>query len=40
MSVTGGSIAANTYIVTQLTGTTGGAGTYTVNNSQTLASTA
>lgn len=40
MTITGTGIAAGTYIVVQLTGTPGGAGTYTVNISQTVASTA
>lgn len=39
MSITGTGVTAGTYIVVQLTGTTGGAGTYTVNNSQTVSST-
>lgn len=39
MTITGTGITAGTYIVVQLTGTTGGAGTYTVNNSQTVSST-
>jgi hypothetical protein len=38
-SLKDGLIAANTKILYQLTGTIGGAGTYLVNNSQTLAST-
>ncbi|MDR3389924.1 MAG: phage tail tube protein [Rudaea sp.] len=37
--VTGGTTAANTMIVNQLTGTTGGIGTYTVSISQTVTST-
>lgn len=37
--LTGGSVTAGTKIVNQLTGTTGGIGTYTVNTSQTLSST-
>jgi hypothetical protein len=40
MMITGTGVTANTYIVAQLTGTTGGAGTYTVNNSQTVTSRA
>lgn len=37
--ILGGSVQTNTYIVQQLTGTTGGAGTYQVSVSQTVAST-
>lgn len=40
MVVGGTGVAANTTIVAQLTGGTGGAGTYSVNNSQTVASEA
>lgn len=36
--ISGGTTSADTYIVVQLTGTTGGLGTYTVNNNQTVAS--
>lgn len=39
MIITGTGVSANTYIVTQLTGTAGGTGTYTVSVSQTVAST-
>lgn len=39
MTISGTGITAGTYIVVQLTGTTGGAGTYTVSVSQTVAST-
>lgn len=39
MTITGTGVTAGTYIVVQLTGTPGGAGTYTVNNSQTVVST-
>ena len=39
MLITGTGVSANTYIVTQLTGTAGGTGTYTVSVSQTVAST-
>jgi len=39
MAVTGTGVTANTYIVAQLTGTTGSTGTYQVNNSQTVSST-
>lgn len=35
----GGSIAANTYIVSQISGTTGGAGLYAISTAQTAAST-
>lgn len=38
MAVTGTGVSANTVIVNQLTGPTGGTGTYTINNSQTLTS--
>lgn len=38
MKVAGGGATANTIIVNQLTGTTGGNGTYTVNKSQTVGS--
>lgn len=38
--LTGTGIASNTIITAQLTGTTGGVGTYSVNNSQTVASEA
>jgi hypothetical protein len=38
MVLTGAGITAGTYIVNQLTGTTGGAGTYTVSTSQTAGS--
>jgi len=38
MVLSGGSITTGTYIVNQLTGTTGGAGTYTVSTSQTAGS--
>jgi microcystin-dependent protein len=37
--LSGSGVTANTKIVAQLTGTTGGAGTYTVDTSQTVAST-
>lgn len=37
--ISGGTISAETYIKAQLTGTTGGTGTYTVSNSQTVSST-
>lgn len=40
MQLTGTGVTAGTRIVTQLTGTTGGAGTYTVSVSQTVSSTA
>jgi len=40
MQITGTGVTAGTRIVAQLTGTTGGAGTYTVNTSQTVTSTA
>jgi hypothetical protein len=40
MLLTGGSVLPNTYVVSQLTGTTGSTGTYTVSVSQNLASTA
>jgi hypothetical protein len=36
--VTGGTTSAGTYVTGQLTGTPGGTGTYSVNNSQTVAS--
>jgi hypothetical protein len=36
-TITGGTISANTLITGQLTGTTGGVGTYSVNNSQLVA---
>jgi hypothetical protein len=39
MIITGTGVSANTYIVTQLTGTAGGTGTYSVSVSQTVAST-
>jgi hypothetical protein len=39
MTITGGSIPAGTYIVNQLTGTTGSTGTYTISASVTQAST-
>jgi Concanavalin A-like lectin/glucanases superfamily len=39
MTITGGSIPAGTYIVSQLTGTTGSTGTYTISASVTQAST-
>ncbi len=39
MVLTGTGVTANTRIVSQLTGTTGGAGTYTVDTSQTVAAT-
>lgn len=39
MLITGTGITASTYIVKQLTGTTGSTGTYQVNNSQTVSST-
>jgi hypothetical protein len=39
MIITGTGVSANTYIVTQLTGTPGGTGTYTVSVSQTVSST-
>ena len=39
MLVSGTGVTAGTYIVAQLTGTTGGAGTYTVSASQTVSST-
>jgi len=39
MLLTGGTILANTFIVSQLTGTTGSTGTYTVSVSQNLSST-
>jgi hypothetical protein len=38
MVLTGGTVATGTYIVNQLTGTTGGAGTYTVSSSQSVSS--
>jgi hypothetical protein len=38
-TVSGGTVLAGTTIVNQLTGTTGGVGTYTVNPTQTVAST-
>lgn len=38
-SLTGTGVVTGTQIVSQLTGTTGGVGTYSVNNSQTVAST-
>lgn len=40
MLITGTGVSANTYIISQLTGTTGSTGTYQVNNSQTVSSTA
>lgn len=40
MQITGTGVTAGTRIVAQLTGTTGGAGTYTVSVSQTVSSTA
>jgi len=40
MQITGTGVTAGTRIVAQLTGTTGGAGTYTVNTSQTVTSRA
>ena len=40
MQISGTGVTAGTRIVAQLTGTTGGAGTYTVSASQTVASTA
>jgi len=40
MQITGAGVTAGTRIVAQLTGTTGGAGTYTVSVSQTVTSTA
>lgn len=40
MTVTGGTFAANTIVTAQLTGTTGGAGTYTVSTSASVAATA
>ena len=40
MQITGTGVTAGTRIVAQLTGTTGGAGTYTVSASQTVSSTA
>lgn len=40
MQITGAGVTAGTRIVAQLTGTTGGAGTYTVSASQTVTSTA
>lgn len=39
MLITGTGVTASTYIVKQLTGTTGSTGTYQVNNSQTVSST-
>jgi len=39
MTITGGSIPANTYIVNQLTGTTGSTGTYTISASVSQSST-
>ena len=39
MTITGGSIPAGTYIVTQLTGTTGSTGTYTISASVSQSST-
>lgn len=39
MQITGTGVTAGTRIVSQLTGTTGGAGTYLINNSQTVSST-
>ena len=39
MKITGTGVTANTYIVKQLTGTTGSTGTYQVNISQTVSST-
>jgi len=39
MLITGTGVSANTYIVTQLTGTAGGTGTYSVSVSQTVSST-
>jgi hypothetical protein len=39
MIITGTGVSANTYIVTQLTGTAGGTGTYSVSVSQTVSST-
>lgn len=39
MTISGTGVTAGTYIVDQLTGTTGGTGTYTVSASQTVAST-
>jgi len=39
MIITGTGVSANTYIVTQLTGTAGSTGTYTVSVSQTVSST-
>ena len=39
MIITGTGVSASTYIVTQLTGTAGSTGTYTVNVSQTVSST-
>lgn len=38
-TITGTGVTAGTVIINQLSGTTGGVGTYTVNNSQTVAST-
>ena len=38
MTITGGTTAANTYIIGQLTGTPGGTGTYSVSVSQTVGS--
>lgn len=38
-SISGTGVTAGTVILNQLTGTTGGVGTYTVNNTQTVAST-
>lgn len=37
--LSGTGVTAGTYIMSQISGTTGGVGTYTVNNSQTVAST-
>jgi hypothetical protein len=39
MIITGTGVSANTYIITQLTGTPGGVGTYSVSVSQTVSST-
>ena len=39
MLITGTGVTASTYIIKQLTGTTGSTGTYQVNNSQTVSST-
>jgi hypothetical protein len=40
VNLSGGGLAANTYIVSQTSGTTGGAGVYVVNTTNTIASTA